>query len=380
MSNFLKIILLGLLTLIITACGGSGTASPPAPSFAVSPGGIWAEVPSFEVEEVDLPDGFELLLSDDNLLTLDEFEAEDLFLADLRSANVFFISEDGQVIFQSSSIGSIRGTGQITQSDLDGIAGDFQIEAILVEGGFSDEFIFVGDEDFVLPTITQFSGECQATGTLVERTSLSLSLDCTSDDGSQETFDFDLEAALDCSDISCSNSETVYETDFTLADITGTYDRDRGPAAAFGFLNDRSLADTPNDIVELPISIDQIEISPSGNITGLSESSFDTSSIEEPGFIVTNRCDISGEASVIEQGFNLFDVTLSTNCVLFQSDMPDIETAAGDFQMVGLMTVRAFEDRIFLQLLSQLQVDEDSDFPIFVSTSVYGSVSELPQQ
>ena len=392
MEKQLKLISLTLFTLVVASCGGGSGDS--GTDFEISPGGVFTTVSEVSISEIaDLPDQLSELING-RTFVLDEFETDisqlgelSSFTSNLQTEDTFLITEDGQAIFRASiDLGSVFGTGRITESNSDGILGEFQIQAILVEEGFSEEdpisvegFVedpisvedFVEDpisiEDFVRPTITEFSGECQATGSLVERLSFLLSLDCISEDGTQETFDFDLVAAQDCSDISCSNAETVYETVFTLESIAGTYDEAGPAAAAFGF-----------NIVE---QIDQIEISPSGNISGLSE-------ITSNGEVILS-CDINGEISIVEEGFNLFDMELSMDGCVFPDPIDDrpldegegsvfisAETAPPAFPAkIGLMTVRAVEDQNFLQLLSTIQSEE---LPNFVSTTIYERVPESP--
>ena len=183
MEKLLKLLVLVFATQIIAACGGGGSSTTTEPAFAFSPGGIWEQ----SVSSSGLPD--------------------------------FVIDEEGRALVQSTMVtvsnlgadaGFIAGTGQITESDSEGIQGEF----------IMDGFIF---DDVASTTTTFFATECTATGTLVERISLFLSLDCEIEEGVSTLFIFSLVASQDCSDIACSNSETVYETAFSLSDIAGTY-------------------------------------------------------------------------------------------------------------------------------------------------------------
>ena len=404
MEKQLKLISITLFTLVVASCGGGSGDS--GTDFEISPGGVWT-TPSvgFEAfistELVEFPDDLEpseFIIDGNSFFPLED--PPSLFASGLREQDIFLITESGQVVFRSSipldsitgvgsgfvvsleGFSSMSGTGQITQSNSDGVEAEFRVEASFFEEGISAD-------GAITPILQTLSGDCQATGSLIERVSLSLSLDCSSDDGSiQETFDFDLVATQDCSDIACSNSETVYETAFALDDIVGTYNLE--PVAALDFVSNREIVGEGDfeAFLSLPPttpaeSINQIEISPSGNISGLRATIIDGQT--------TFSCEMNGEVSIIEEGFNLFNFSLTTeNCVAPELEPISDSSSVGDgsvliptstpinFLRGGLMTVRAFEDRIFLQLLSQLQLEEEIEIPNFVSTTIYERVPESP--
>ena len=321
MGKLLKLLVLVFATQIIAACGGGGSSTTTEPAFAFSPGGIWEQ----SVSSSGLPD--------------------------------FVIDEEGRALVQSTMVtvsnlgadaGFIAGTGQITESDSEGIQGEF----------IMDGFIF---DDVASTTTTFFATECTATGTLVERISLFLSLDCEIEEGVSTLFIFSLVASQDCSDIACSNSETVYETAFSLSDIAGTYNLDI--PVSFGFVNNRGSDEIPETTVG---PANQIEISASGSITGTDE------------MIQAFGCDFSGQVSLLENGFNLFEMVLTTeNCIVPDSIAPDSTIELDPSITEGLMFVRASGDSISLRLLSEPIVLGAGEAAIpFGPVTVYDRITE----
>ena len=387
MKKSLKLLILASVTQVIVACGGGGSASSTTAerTITVSPGGVWEQpLPSEVTDTGDVP-------------TSD-------FVSALASSSLFFIDESGNVIFagvlpsntnQSGIGGFISGTGQITESNSAEIQGEFSVAGLVFDelldalsddqDSSSDEIDTIADEldalfdnsdaafGFVAGSeTTNFSStECTATGTLVERVSLFLSLDCEMEEGVSTTFNFDLVAAQDCSDIVCSNSETVYETPFSVSDIAGTY------INTIANLDVTTLIPGEESSTTVVGTISQIEISPFGTISGMVER------IENDD--VNIRCDINGDVSIIEDGFNLFNISLITeNCLTINPSELGIDDSAILFEalpgVTNVMTVRAFEDRIFLQLLSEPATPESAETnnTVGIRSAIYEQIPDDP--